>query len=124
MFFFFNKDPVKGCKLLNCTFRHVCKRCYKSGHGKSHVDSGPPPPRPLQGGKLTNINVALWDRLLICYPDGDFVVKGLKEGFTLGFVGEAVTTKGKNAKSVRGNLAAAKDKVQRELQLGISSPGG
>ena len=76
------------------------------------------PPSHLLGERLTNINVDLWNRLLKGYPDRDFVVKGLKEGFSLGFIGEAVTIKGKNAKSVRENLSATKEKVQKELQLG------
>ena len=63
------------------------------------------------------------DKLLKGYHDRNFIIKGFKEGFKVGYVGSFPPNVAKNAKTVNENPQAALDKINEEISLGrISGP--
>ena len=57
-------------------------------------------------------------KLLVGFEDCEYIVNGVKEGFSLGFCGEPSEVRSNNAKSVESNLEATVHKIMGELALG------
>ena len=61
--------------------------------------------------------------MLVAYTDRDFIVKGLTEGFTLGYKGEQFSQRCNNSMAVNNNKHIAAEKVMSEVIKGrISGP--
>ena len=72
---------------------------------------------------LTPVNKANLSELLEGYPDRNYIIDGLTNGFTLHFDGPQSPLASKNSPSIVANIQIARAKIQSELSLGrIAGP--
>jgi hypothetical protein len=79
------------------------------------------PFNPLPTSKPCNINIDLFEFLLESHPNRflvDYIVDGLRNGFDIGFQGEATPSLPNNLKSADQNKEAIQQAIDKEIQRG------
>ena len=91
-------NTASGCALRGCKFAHICRTSFKSHSDSSHhTQSATPSPDPPTAPKKLRIspdkplptthpllkNLATWEAILHNDPDRNFILDGIRTGFSL-----------------------------------------